>query len=110
VSTTEIVDRIRCIRGGAKFTGEFLLLFPTNDGNSSKSHAPGELDSEMPQTAEALYGDEIARAQVGVPERVIGLCPPAQSSCAASAGVTPSGIEAKARDQRLRLLHIRHRL
>jgi hypothetical protein len=57
------------------FTGEFLLLFPTSDGNSSKSHAPGELDSEMPQTADALYGDEIARAQVGVPERVIGCDP-----------------------------------
>jgi hypothetical protein len=42
-----------------------------SDGNSSKSHAPGELDSEMPQTADALYGDEIARAQPGVPERVI---------------------------------------
>jgi hypothetical protein len=51
--------------------GKFLLLAPTSDSDSTESHVPGELDSEMPQTTNALHTHQISAAQAGVAKGVV---------------------------------------
>src|SRR6267142_2543141 len=51
---------------------ELLLGLPARDGGDAESHVPGVLHGQVPEAADPLYRDQVARARTRVAERVEG--------------------------------------
>src|SRR6202022_4425141 len=51
---------------------KLFLLAPTPDGDSTESHVPRKLDTEMTKATNALHSHQISTAQAGVAKSVVG--------------------------------------
>ena len=56
---------------GTEVPGRRFLFTSASDGDGAESHVPRELDPEMPEAADALYGDHVSATQAGIPKRVV---------------------------------------
>jgi hypothetical protein len=62
----------------AQILRELRLLASASDGDSTKSHVAGKLDTKMSEAANSLHGDQITAAQAGVAKSVVGRNPCAE--------------------------------
>ena len=73
---------------------KLFLISPAAECNRMKSHVPCELDTHMPEAADALHCDQVSAAQAGVTCSALYVVTPAQSSGAAPHGTEFSEMEA----------------
>src|SRR4029077_13299194 len=56
----------------AQIFRKLFLLAPTPDCDSTESHVPRKLNTEMPKATNALHSDQISVAQAGIAKSVVG--------------------------------------
>jgi hypothetical protein len=56
----------------AQIFGELCCFRPFIDGHGAEPHSPSKLNSQMSKPADPLNANQIARAQAGVAQCVVG--------------------------------------
>src|SRR5262249_28309652 len=72
----QLLGSIRClavnVRVGSQLLRQHSVVRAASDGRNVITKLVGELDAKMPQAADALHGNKIARQRAAVAERVVG--------------------------------------
>src|ERR1700691_4064886 len=63
---------------GAQVLCQSFLVASTPDCDRTESHVPRKLNTKMPQSSDALHGDQISAAQAGIAKCVVGRNPSAE--------------------------------